>query len=132
MKPSIVSSQQTKSRKKSYMPPSDMPYSGEGPVNLQLGGVPTNETPQRRVRASEQPRESAQKEKLYAGTNYGRREFDKVDLDPSLFKLNIQRKHLEHLQNDDLDEMSRYEVIYKILKDQLRTHQKKIIEMKEE
>ena len=33
--------------------------------------------------------------------------------------------------NDDLDEISKFEVVYKILKDQLRIHQKKLIEMKE-
>ena len=32
---------------------------------------------------------------------------------------------------DDLDEMSRLEVIYKILKNQLRQHQKKLIKLKE-
>ena len=34
--------------------------------------------------------------------------------------------------NDDLDEISKFEVIYKILKDQLREHQKKLIKLKEE
>lgn len=53
-------------------------------------------------------------------------------LDPSLFKIQVQRKHLEHLNNDDLDEISKFEVVYKILKDQLRSHQKKLIKMKEE
>jgi hypothetical protein len=36
------------------------------------------------------------------------------------------------LLNDDLDEISKFEVIYKILKDQLREHQKKLIKLKEE
>jgi hypothetical protein len=36
------------------------------------------------------------------------------------------------LLNDDLDEISKFEVIYKILKDQLREHQKKLIKMKED
>lgn len=52
-------------------------------------------------------------------------------MDPSLFKINVQRKHLEHLQRDDLDEISRFEVVYKVLKDQLRLHQKRLIELKE-
>lgn len=39
---------------------------------------------------------------------------------------------MEHLNRDDLDEISKFEVIYKILKDQLRTHQAKLIEMKKE
>ena len=41
----------------------------------------------------------------------------KIDMDPSLFKLQVQKKHLEHLNKDDLDDISKYEVIYKILKD---------------
>ena len=56
----------------------------------------------------------------------------KIDMDPSLFKLQVQKKHLEHLNKDDLDEISKYEVIYKILKDQLRVHQAKLVEMKKE
>lgn len=44
----------------------------------------------------------------------------------------MQKKHLEYLTNDNLDEISKYEVIYKILKDQLRIHQAKLIEMKNE
>jgi len=32
--------------------------------------------------------------------------------------------------NDDLDQISKFEVIYKILKDQLREHQQTLIEMK--
>ena len=43
--------------------------------------------------------------------------FHKQPIDPSLFKIKVQRKHLEHLMNDDLDEISKFEVIYKILKD---------------
>jgi len=46
----------------------------------------------------------------------------KKSLDPSLFKIKVQKKHLGHLINDDLDEVSKFEVIYKILKDQLREH----------
>lgn len=34
--------------------------------------------------------------------------------------------------NDDLDEVSKLEVTYKILKQQLREHQKKLIEAREE
>ena len=37
----------------------------------------------------------------------------------------------EHLKMDDMDEISKMEVTYKILKQQLRDHQKKIIEVKE-
>lgn len=52
-------------------------------------------------------------------------------MDPSLFKVRVMREDLEHLARDDLDEISKFEVIYKILKDQLRTHQKKLIKLKE-
>jgi hypothetical protein len=41
----------------------------------------------------------------------------KKQLDPSLFKIKVPKKHLEHLIADDLDEVSKYEVVYKILKD---------------
>lgn len=58
--------------------------------------------------------------------------FNKVPIDPCLFKINVQKKDLQHLLNDDLDEISKFEVIYKILKDQLREHQKKLIKMKED
>ena len=44
-------------------------------------------------------------------------QFHKQPIDPSLFKIKVQRKYLEHLMNDDLDEISKFEVIYKILKD---------------
>ena len=44
----------------------------------------------------------------------------------------MKKEQLEHLINDDLDEVSKFEVIYQILKDQLRTHQKKLITLKEE
>lgn len=54
-----------------------------------------------------------------------------MDLDPGLFKIRVMREDLEHLSNDDIDEISKFEVIYKILKDQLRNHQKKLIKMKE-
>jgi hypothetical protein len=29
---------------------------------------------------------------------------------------------MDHLMSDDIDEVSRFEVIYKVLKDQLRAH----------
>ena len=59
-------------------------------------------------------------------------DFKKVHLDPGLFKIKVQRKHLERLENDDLDEISKFEVIYKILKDQLREHQSHLINLKEQ
>lgn len=40
-----------------------------------------------------------------------------MEVDPNIFKIRIMREDLEHLHRDDLDEISRFEVIYKILKD---------------
>lgn len=57
--------------------------------------------------------------------------FERQPIDPSLFRLRVQKRHLEHLMKDDLDEISKYEVIYKILKDQLRAHQSTLIDLKE-
>ena len=51
------------------------------------------------------------------GVNVSKTFQQKIDMDPSLFKLQVQKKHLEHLNKDDLDDISKYEVIYKILKD---------------
>lgn len=57
--------------------------------------------------------------------------FEQTAEEPSLFKLRVPKSHLNHLKRDDLDEVSRQEVIYKILKDQLRIHQKTLIDLKE-
>lgn len=45
------------------------------------------------------------------------REYAKIPLDPQLFKINVAKKHLDHLIKDDLDDISRQEVVYSILKD---------------
>lgn len=58
-------------------------------------------------------------------------DYKKVHVDPNLFKIQVQRKHIERLMNDDLDEISKFEVVYKVLKDQLRINQKHLIELKE-
>lgn len=57
-------------------------------------------------------------------------QFHKQPMDPSLFKISVPRAYMEHLQSDDLDEISRLEVVYKILKDQLREHQATLIKLK--
>lgn len=44
-------------------------------------------------------------------------DYKKVQVDPNLFKIQVQRKHIERLMNDDLDEISKFEVVYKVLKD---------------
>lgn len=109
----------------------DLPYNGEGPINIEIEPGTARSRPSASRRASKKDlRSSARKEQTPIGVNIGR-SFTKVPLDPSLFKIQVQKKHLEHLANDDLDEISKFEVVYKILKDQLRTHQKKLIELKE-
>ena len=44
----------------------------------------------------------------------------------------VDKVDLKHLKTDHLDEMSRLEVTYKILKEQLREHQQTIIQKKEQ
>ena len=48
--------------------------------------------------------------------------FKKQDTRPSILDLNINQEDYQHLLHDDMDMISRHEVIYKILKDQLRNH----------
>jgi hypothetical protein len=57
--------------------------------------------------------------------------FRKAEQMPSLFNLEIDKKLYDHLNNDDLDEVSKNEVVYKVLKEHLRQHQRKLIVMKE-
>ena len=58
--------------------------------------------------------------------------FHKHKSKPVIFEVEVNDKDLHHLKHDDIDEMSRLEVTYKILKQQLRDHQKLIISKKEE
>ena len=51
--------------------------------------------------------------------------------EPSLFNLNVDEVDVHHLLNDDIDETSRMEIIYKILKEQLRGYQKQLVEQRE-
>jgi hypothetical protein len=48
--------------------------------------------------------------------------FKKTDAKSSILDLNINQEDYQHLMHDDMDMVSRHEVIYKILKDQLRNH----------
>lgn len=48
--------------------------------------------------------------------------FRKAELMPSLFNLEIDKKLYQHLNDDDLDEVSKNEVVYKVLKEHLRQH----------
>lgn len=51
---------------------------------------------------------------------------------PALFQLNVDEKDYAHLANDDLDKISKLEVTYKIMKQQMRTLQTDLIEAKEQ
>lgn len=46
--------------------------------------------------------------------------------------MRVPRLDMEHLMRDDLDEISKFEVVYKILKNQLRQHQRTLIRLREE
>jgi hypothetical protein len=48
---------------------------------------------------------------------FDERYFKKVPGEPSLFNLNVDENDVHHLLNDDVDETSRMELIYKILKE---------------
>ena len=54
---------------------------------------------------------------------FDERYFQKKPRDPALFEVNVDRADYSHLMNDDLDEVSKLEVTYKILKQQMRKHQ---------
>jgi len=51
--------------------------------------------------------------------------------EPNLFEMDVDQEDFEHMMNDDMGGVSRMEVVYKILKEQLRTYQKALIEVKE-
>ena len=87
------------------------PYSGTGLINLEFGsnsrdklGGLASPTRNERHMIQEKQRDPSM-------------DFRKVHVDPSLFRVQVQKKHLERLENDDLDEISKFEVVYKILKD---------------
>ena len=57
--------------------------------------------------------------------------FYKGEKKPSLFEVKVDREMFEHLNHGDLDEISKNEVAYKIMKEQLRQQQARLIKMKE-
>lgn len=57
--------------------------------------------------------------------------FRKVTADPALLDLKILKEDYDHLMREDLDPISKNEVVYKILKTQLREQQQKLILLKE-
>jgi len=64
--------------------------------------------------------------------HHDERYFKKVESDPALFQMNVNHDDFWHLMNDDTDHVSKIEVVYKILKQQLRDYQKQLISLKEE
>ena len=96
-------------RSKSPLESPNLPY-GDGPINLEIGTSPSMRSRSKPVSNIKSIREKV------IGVNT-KRTFHKIEMDPSLFKIQVQKRHLEHLNKDDLDEISKYEVIYKILKD---------------
>lgn len=58
--------------------------------------------------------------------------FRKIEPEAPVLDLKIAKEDLDHLMHGDLDPISKHEVVYKILKGQLREQQKKLIVMKEE
>jgi len=54
--------------------------------------------------------------------------FHKSKQDGPVLQIEIEKHDFEHLREDDLDELSRLEVTYKILKQQMREHQALLIE----
>ena len=123
-----------KSRKRSTTPHRDVkqPYEGEGNINLMLGQ--SSQSKIGSIANFGEGREVAKQSQ--SPSKMTGHDPDKVhikkQLDPSLFKIKVPKKHLEHLIADDIDEISKYEVIYKILKDQLRDHQSALIKMKKD
>ena len=51
---------------------------------------------------------------------------------PAYFDLSVEKRHLEHLGKKTLDKENRLQVIYRILKDQLRIHKKQLLQIKKE
>ena len=89
------------------------PYSGTGLINLEFGNNSRD-----KIAGLTSPKEQRNERHLI---NEKQRDpsmdFRKVHVDPSLFRVQVQKKHLERLENDDLDDISKFEVVYKILKD---------------
>ena len=48
--------------------------------------------------------------------------FHKKNSKPALMQVQVKMEDLQHLKEDDIDDVSKLEVTYKILKEQLRNH----------
>ena len=63
---------------------------------------------------------------------YDERHFKKMPSNPQLFSLDLDQRDYAHLLKDDLDKASKIEVVYKILKDQLRAYQKQLLKLRQD
>jgi len=52
--------------------------------------------------------------------------------DPAFFRITLENRHAEQLIRRNLDEESRMEVVYRVLKDQLRHAKKDLLNTKKE
>lgn len=78
------------------------------------------------------PQKKKKKHKPNNLYDFDPRFYHKKNSKPTIIQVEVEKDDLVHLKNDDMDEVSRLEVTYKILKEQLRDHQKLLIEKKEE
>ena len=75
-----------------------------------------------------EPRKKHPPNSLY---RFDERYFRKINPNPALFQLAVDAKDYDHLKNDDLDRISKLEVTYKIMKQQMRNLQAELIEERE-
>ena len=80
------------------------------------------------------PRPQRRKQKHRPNNLYGfsSRFFHKKSGNPCIMEIEVEKDDFKHLKADDVDEVSRLEVTYKVLKEQLREHQARLIKKKEE
>lgn len=50
--------------------------------------------------------------------------------EPAFFDLAVEKRHMEHLAKKTLNKEHRLQVVYRILKDQLRIHKRQLLTMK--
>ena len=56
--------------------------------------------------------------------------FYQPDDEPAFFNMFVEERHTEHLAKKDTDEESRLQIIYRIMKDQLRMTKKELLNWK--
>lgn len=50
--------------------------------------------------------------------------------DPAFFSITVEQRHLDHMMAKDIDDESHIQVVYQVLKDNLRKAKKQLLEMK--